>query len=366
MENLTRPRNVVQISKGKFIIAVVLALGIVGFFVSRPQQIRNPEFGVSTGMYRGPSVDSVEPQSVPVPSATNENVSGAGSAPAMMYDRSYPDYYPYPYSTPKTIEDTREFLKVSYAAEIKTRDVSYTVSHVRNIVEGVDGRIDNINTSQKYGSISFVVPKSSLYEFQQQIESSTNKKLIVESISSENLLGEKQSIEQQTETLNATLARLAAEKSALTTQHAVRLAAINKDLAATEAQLVIVREKISKEKSKTALADLKKQESALVATETSLMQSRDRENTSYAYESARIQNEIQNANDGLTQVKKQDVQFGNTVETVSGTISVRWVTLWDMAKTVSPIHPSIIIALLVLMLWRYLYKRGTIPAFQLV
>src|SRR3989344_2652461 len=80
---------------------------------------------------------------------------------------AFPDYY----NDQSDITDTREFLKTSYSATLKTRDVPEMAKEVKNAIRDVEGRIDNINSSEKYGQISFVVPKSRFEEFRSAVES---------------------------------------------------------------------------------------------------------------------------------------------------------------------------------------------------
>src|SRR3989344_3583204 len=106
--------------------------------------------------------------------------------PAIMEDRSVgvslpsasSDYYPGNYNNRQPdITDTREFLKTSYAGQIKTRQVGEIVNDVKNAVRDVEGRVDSLNSSEKYGRVTFVVPKSRFEEFRSAVESLTHKKL---------------------------------------------------------------------------------------------------------------------------------------------------------------------------------------------
>jgi Ca2+/Na+ antiporter len=139
-------------------------------------------------------------------------------APSMGFENdrnSYDGSYNKGYGNP-SISDTREFLKTSYASEIKTRDVSDTVKDVKNSVKGADGRIDSLESSEKYGYISFVVPKSKFEAFRDEIESLTHEKLYTEDISSKNLLTQKQGIEEQETDVNYRLTNIQIEKERIT------------------------------------------------------------------------------------------------------------------------------------------------------
>ena len=94
-----------------------------------------------------------------------------------------------------SISDTREFMKTSYSGNIKTRDVKNISRDIRGIIRDMDGRIDNEDISEKYGRIDFVIPKSNLDDFRDEIESLVHAKLYTETTSSQNLLNEKKSID---------------------------------------------------------------------------------------------------------------------------------------------------------------------------
>lgn len=96
---------------------------------------------------------------------------------------------------PVPVTDTREFLKTDYNATIRTRDISTLTRRIETTVRGFGGRIDSSNSSQKWGSVSFVVPAGKFDSFRDEIESLTDARFITTEIRNENLLPQVRNIE---------------------------------------------------------------------------------------------------------------------------------------------------------------------------
>lgn len=247
-----------------------------------------------------------------------------------------------------SIRDTREFMKTSYSSYLKTRDVSGVVKSVKNIVKGSDGRVDNFNSSEKRGYVSFVVPKSNFDEFRDEIEALTHKKLYTENISSENLLSTKQVIEENTKNTTQTLEQLTLQKNELEVNHTKNINSINKEMLVISSDLSRVRINISNETDKEIITLLRKQETTLVQQQASKQQKLNEENTKYSNEKQVVDSLIKNTNANLTDINKQDVKFADNIETVNGSVRVDWVSIWDIIKIFSPIHPTLIIIILII------------------
>lgn len=323
-------RRVIRITIKKMVIAavVIVILAIIAYAVPISQSIPN------YGSYE----------------------SGANSIPTASYDR---------YNVRESdISDTREFMKTSYSAIIRTRDVSKAVSSVKNIVKGADGRIDNINSSEKYGYVSFVVPKSKFDAFRDEIEAITHKKLYSENISSENLLGQKQNIEEQTTTIVMSLDTLKKQKEILDQKHSQTINLINNELSRIKSELSAIRINISNINSSTDIATVaswREQERVLVGLDGTERQKLSIENNNYANQKQNLEKQIASADSNLMNVNKQDVNFTNNIETVRGTVNVSWVSMWQLAKIYSPISPILIILILIILLWMYLNHKKITP-----
>src|SRR3989344_3622342 len=133
-----------------------------------------------------------------------ENSVSSGAVPptsvgAPMMDNSLSKtYYPYPYPSPDVpITDTREFLKIYYNASMQTRDVQGLTRRVETTVRGYDGRVDQQSSSPKYGYVNFALPQSKYDAFRTELESLVDSRFLTVNISSQNLLSQKVSIEEQ-------------------------------------------------------------------------------------------------------------------------------------------------------------------------
>ena len=334
--------KVIKISKRKTLITIIVL--VVIFLVA--WWVKSNIFDRTVGMQYGISAGGI--------SATN--LPSIGGSESQM-----PDYWR---EDQPSINDTREFLKVNYSATIKTRNVEDVVDDVKDIIKDFDGRVDSSSSSEKYGRITFVVAKSELSDFKDEIEQVVHKKLYTDDESSQNLLSQKQSIEERTETIINTLASLNNQKASLLTKHTQTVSSIQRELARVKADLLAVRTVISNTTDPMVLASLRAQESSLVQQETLQTQRLNSENSTYATQNQNLENQIANQDANLSNVTKQDEQFTDNIETVNGTIYVNWVNLWQIAEIFSPIHPSIIILALIILAWIYLRRKNYIPRIE--
>lgn len=325
-------QKTIKASRKKLVWAIIILI-IIGIWWAN----RSPRYYDIMPMMGGSSSGVAESPSMTTPEM---GIARDSANIDMMYA---PDYYPRPYPSNPDITDTRQFLKTSYNADIKTRDVKGMFRDVKNIVTEKGGRIDNVQESDKYAYLGFVVAKDKFEAFRDEVESLTYTKLIILNVSSENLLGQKQSIEEQMQNATSSLADLEKQKSSLTAKH-------NQTVAGLNAQLIA----------------LQNQGTTTDAQQAVIRQSIENENRSYNSQLANLNNRIDSTKKWVENVEKQDTDFGNNIETVNGYISVSWATYWEMAKLLSPIHPGWIIAVLILIVMKFLKHTGYIPKIELV
>jgi len=343
-------RKVIRVSRKKLIttVVVIIVLAVIAFGVRALLYT----FGIGTSY----DAEQMSPSAMPCIPSPGIDCSDSYNKTSK---REVIDFNNNKYQTPSS-EDTREFLKTSFSASIKTRKVQETVTDIKNIIKGADGRIDNFYSSEKSGRISFVINKSKFDAFKNEIEGVANTKLYTETTSSENLLGDKQKIEAQTAYEQGELANYKNQKDTLATSHTKTVSSINKELTRIRADLVKVRAIIAI----TTMADttaLRNQEASLVAQETAQMKLLNSENSSYETQNKNLESAITSANIRLTQITNLDSQFTDYVETVNGSISVNWISLWEMAKIFSPIHPTLIIIILVIAIGFFLKRNRHVP-----
>ena len=341
MEN--NNQKVIKISKKKLVITLVIlvVLGFVFYGVilnSLNSARRRVEVGVSMS-----SSEKSENYGAPV-------------------SQSMPDYY----REQNDITDTREFLKTSHSSTLKTRDVPEVTKEVKSAIREVEGRIDNLTSSTNYSYVTFVVPKSRFEEFRSEVESLVYAKLYFENISSQNLLNQKQSIEERTEINSTNLVELEKRKQNLLTAHSLTISNLNKELATTQSQLTLVRQQKLLTDDSTQYNFLLGQETTLVQTELTLKQKQEAENRIYASQNQTITNQINQVNAVLANLSKEDTNFANNIETVTGTVNIQWVSVWYILKIYSPIHPLIIIILILLLARWYLVRKGYLARIEFV
>lgn len=345
-------QKTITLSVKKFIIGI----GILILIIIAVQFVRH--FINRSYMGVGNSVSSNDIVAVDFAGGSESRQMGSFSGNMMFPENN----------TNGTIADTREFMKVSYSGSIQTRDVKDTTRDVRGIIRDMNGRIDNENVSEKYGSISFVIPKSNLDDFRDEIESITHKKLYTENTSSQNLLNQKQAIEERTDLTNASLSELQAEKAKAETAHTKELASLqaqvkNLSTLAEAARnqfnaMTTVVEGTPEYVQKNALAN----DYANYSGQVNVIKNKiSEENRKYTENKKGFDTAISQFNNQLGEIKKDDKALTENIETVNGTVSIRWVNVWQLVKEVSPIPPIVITLLLVIIVWYILKKLRIVP-----
>jgi len=281
-------------------LTIALALlAIVTFFAisdTSVQYVTRMGFGGGVGYSEGTKA---------VPPMMDSSVTSAPSAGMMR-----PDYYPYPYPNPDVpVTDTREFLKIYYNASMQTRDVPSLTRRVETTVRGYDGRIDNESSAEKYGYVSFALPQSKYDAFRTELEGLVGSRFIKVNISSQNLLSQKVSIEEQQKQADTSLADYKATRQKIVNAHASTLQSLQAKIDAT---------------------------SATSSERASLEQQLARENDSYARNLSNADANIKYAQNWQKGVQTQDATLLANVATVNGTVSITWISLWDIALLYLP------------------------------
>jgi Domain of unknown function (DUF4349) len=285
-------------------LTIALAIiTIITFF-----SISNPRIQYATMMgFGGGVIENAAIKAVPT-NAVTVMESGAQSAPSAGMIR--PDYYPYPYPNPEVpVTDTREFLKVYYNASMQTRDVPALTRRVETTVRGYDGRIDNESSADKYSYVSFALPQSKYDAFRAELEGLVGSRFIKLNISSQNLLSQKVSIEEQQKQADTTLSSYKAARQKIVNAHASALQSLQTKIDATSA-------------TSSERASLEKQLA--------------NENASYTFQLSAADANIKYAQDWVKGVQTQDATLLANVATVNGTVSIQWISLWDIALLYLP------------------------------
>jgi len=286
-------------------LTIVLALiTIITFFaISNPRMQYATRMGFGGGMVEYSDVGLVPPS--------------AGGGVIMMEDGVMnkmvsPDYYPYPYPYPNPevpVTDSREFLKIYYNASMQTRDVPALTRRVETTVRGYGGRIDNESSAEKYGYVSFALPQAKYDAFRTELESFVNGRFLKVNISSQNLLSQKVSIEEQQKQADSALADYKTARQKLISAHTSAVQSLQ-----------------------AKINDVNTSADEKLLFEQQLI----KENSSYTRNLANADANIKYAQDWVKGVQTQDATLLANVATVNGTVSIQWISLWDMILVYLP------------------------------
>ena len=319
-------------------LTIVLALLAIGTFIA----LSNPTARYMTQMGFGSSVGYSEGTVSVPPMMAVQDTSVSYPGKGMMR----PDYYPYP-NPEVPVTDMREFLKVYYNAAMRTRDVPTLTRRVETTVRGYDGRIDQESSSEKYGYVSFALPQSKYDAFRNELEGLVGSRFLTLDISSQNLLSQKVSIEEQQKQTDTAVADYKTARQKIVSAHASSVQSLQAKIDADAAQLAVLR-------AQTATPQILVQIQTVSDDWTALKQRLADENASYTSQLSNADANIKYAQDWQKGVQTQDQTLLNNVATVTGTVSVQWISLWDIALLYLPGYwiPTIFAVLTVLSYFR--------------
>lgn len=267
------------------------------------------------------SVDLTDVAQRNLSAPTSLGIMPGGSG--MVSENSMPQMKDSFYNPSAPITDTREFLKQDYNAEVRTRKVDMLASRIQTMVRGYGGRIDGYSASEKHGYVSFAIPAAKLEAFRTEMKSTIRAKLYTEYISSQNLLPQKQSIEEQDLLAEKALADLRVQRDQLIADH-------KKTLSSLQGQLNAV----NKELADSNTDETRQQQ--LNAQKNTLQNRIYNENKSYTASLASFDSQIANWESNLEGIKKQDQNLQGNVATVQGYITLNWISLWELADLYLP------------------------------
>jgi hypothetical protein len=250
-------------------------------------------------------------------------------APEYSYGKMMPGYYPQPTPT-VPVTDTREFLQTDYNVTIKTRNVQELTRRAETTVRGFGGRVDGSSSSEKWGSVSFVLPASKFEAFRDEIESFTSPRFTTIETRTENLLPQKQSIEEQKKQIEKNAAQYRAERKSLIAGHASTVASLQTKLSNVAYELTQLRVEQTTDAVRRAYINARIAE---LVTEQSGLQTRlASENSYYSRQLNELDARIKDTESGLEWVATADKNLIDTVATVRGTISLNWISIGEVIE----------------------------------
>jgi hypothetical protein len=281
---------------------------------------------------------------------------GSGSAPAypaMAEMAPQPAMYPdYNYGGQAAAKDTREFNKIYFNASMRTRDVPGLTKLVETTVRGNGGRVDQISSSEKSGYVSFVVPKDEFDDFREQIESFVDWRFLTISINSQNMLPQKQGIEEQQDYTKMSIDQLNSARKTENSDYAKKKAGIQTQIDANDRESAMLSDALVNANDATRPNILSRQMS-LTSANTELRKSMASLEQSHLNSINSIDAQIKYMNSNMDRLEKQDQNLMDDVETVSGNISVNWISLWEIIHAYLPGYwiPGLLLALALAAHW---------------
>lgn len=275
-------------------------------------------------------VSSTKSGSIP-PSSFN----GAVNTVRESDQKGAPYYYPND-STP--IADNREFIKTSYSATLRTRQVSKLVQQIQTTVRSSGGRVDSSSSSARWGYVSFAIPANQLAVFRDQIKDLVNVRFYTETTGAQNLLPQKQLLESQRRQIDATLQQLRDEQVRVRTEYNRAIASINTQIDGNSNQLANISARLEVTSDYNLRMELIRQQNILLAERQALEANLVNKRTAYASKTALLNTQIKNSEASLNANRGEDQQLIDNVATVQGTISLNWISIWEILELYSPIN----------------------------
>jgi uncharacterized protein len=314
---------------------------------------------VSNGMMVAPSEAPTPPPAVREESMTNQSPSGV-TAPSIAYNQGAYDSYSPPYygGGEPTISDTREFLKTNYNATIQTRDVGDMTMRVENIVHILDGRVDGSSSGETSGYVNFAIPKSELGSFKLQLRDLVGVRFYTEQSSSQNLLADKQMIEESQKQTEKNLNDLKTERAQIVRAHNQNISLYQTQVDSIRSEMTVLNIEYpsATPNRKVDITNRINQLQVEINTVTSQITS---ENKNYQSRLGGIDSKINNTNENLSAIQKQDTTLIDSVATVSGYISITHINVWEMVDAYLP-GPLLAWILIVVALVSYVWYRRSL------
>ena len=268
-----------------------------------------------------------------------------------------PGMYPYPGGTP-AVTDTREFNKIYYNATMRTRDVPSLTKLVETTVRGNGGRVDQISSSEKSGSVRFVVPQSKFDGFRDQIEKFVDSRFLTVNIDSQNLLPQKQSIEKRQDYTKMSLDQLNASRKSENADYSKRKAGIQEQIDANDRENTMLDKSLQTVDVATR-PNIVSRQMQLYGETSSLKNQLSSLEKNHLNSINGIDAQIRYTNGDMDALKQQDQNLAEDVATVSGTISINWVSLWEIVRSYLPGYwiPGILLLLAIVAHWLHRPKN---------
>ena len=247
-----------------------------------------------------------------------------------------------------TIKDNREFEKISYNSTIKTRDVESVAKQVKLLIKGVSGRIDYSNISKTYATFTFVIPKKDFDDFDDTIRTYTHAKLYTETISSQNRLSEKQTLERNQDSAKETIATLSTQQQKVKNDYLKSANTLKAQIKTQTNDLASIKAELSVATTSEIIIPLQQRQSIVLTNISTLNDALANLTTRFKKDMSALGASLTQQDDVLSSLTKATDDFLDDIETVQGYVSINYVTNWELFTIYSPISPTWIIIILIL------------------
>jgi len=247
-----------------------------------------------------------------------------------------------------SIDDSREFMKVTYDADVHTRNVEDRADDVEDIIDDNDGRIDQKNVRNDYAYFAFAISKHDYDDLRDDLKDTIPEKFLEEREVEINKLPEKQALEREYDQLSQELdeirdrrQRQAMEKSEVSAQ----LIGIYNELE-NELNMVYAEIEATPEDEEEVLTWLVLQAIAIESLMFDITSARYDTASAYDNKIVALQREIEGYKERLEDNQQRETELISDVRTVDATITIRQISVWKAFERRSPIPVGIWIALL--------------------
>jgi hypothetical protein len=234
------------------------------------------------------------------------------------------------------IKDAREFLKTTYSAAAHSRHVEESVQRIQVSIRGFGGRIDSSSSAERSGFVTFAVPADRFDGFKNEIKNLFGERFYSEHINTENLLPQKESIENQQQGAQKTLDQLRMELNRLIKNHSRIVAAIQSEIDANAVELANLRAEVAEDRIRREIIFNRIWE--LSRKNSDLGNCLHNENRQFSSNQYSYHSQIRNQEFNLANLDEQDRHLMKTVATVRGSISLSWISIWEIIDLYVPLY----------------------------
>ncbi len=234
------------------------------------------------------------------------------------------------------------------------RDVQKLTRRVETTVRGHGGRIDSMSSAEKYGSLSFVISESKFQAFRNELESLVDSRFLTVNINTQNLLPQKQAIEEQRDYTDMNLTEVASARKKATSDYSAKKTEIQYQIDANDREYEMLQVALASADQNTR-PNITARQSTLLSEQASLRSQLRTLESTYLATINSLDAQKRYLEQNADALGKQDEVLMEDVATVNGSVSIQWVSFWQVAQLYLPGYsiPGILVFLaLVAFMWQ--------------